>query len=651
VNSASNATLYKAQNLWHHVFGDERGLLAICHTDGAKFDTHYFNYPKAADSAADWTLEKSRAGHEVYFCAHLVTEARRIKENSAAVHALWGDLDGAKVPEGEISPTAVVQSSPGRFHCYWRLTDPVPPQAAELLNKRLALEIGADPSGFDLTQLLRVPGTANYKHEGHPVVGIQHLDASRTYMAGDLDRTLLPLPESAPTNGHAHDVDPGEPPVVLGSEALKVWRGEKPKTKDTGEVDRSASLMKIGRTVYDAGATRRTVVEALKERDLALGWKCYTERRDADKQYQAIAGVLESEGRTHTTNINMDGESRSRSRIGQDREDSGVKNPKNTLRAVSFTGKTKPPPRQFVVEGIVPAGVPTIVYGPSGIAKSFNILHLALSVAFVGLDTWHGRGILTCPVIYLDFEMDRIEQLRRAQEVARGVRWPDVPKNFWYVNALGHSAAEVFDFAIEQLEDLGEALVIVDSFGFALAGESERSADVLTFMREQIGVLQMAGGHPLIVDHVARLVRGERAGNQDAFGSIYKKNAARSNIHVTGHQEEGSNQIYTTFTHKSTNIGPIAAPFTVITKFAADEVAFELSDEVIRPPAPESTADLIVAALEEHGSMTNKEIADTIDRPYKTVQNVTKELKDGGVLRTTETKRGGAPVLELAGVG
>jgi hypothetical protein len=649
MDSASNTALYKAQDLWHHVFGDERGLLAICHTDGPNFRTQYFNYPTAVDSAAESSLEKAQEGHETYFCAHLLTEPRRIKENATQVHALWGELDGGvEVPEDEISPTAVVQSSPGRFHCYWRLADPIPPEAAELLNKRLALEIGADPSGFDLTQLLRVPGTANYKYTECPIVGIQRLDSSHTYSAGDLDRSLPPLPS---TNGHIHEPDQDEPPVVLGAEAMKVWRGEKPKTKDTGEVDRSSSLMKIGRVVYDAGATRRTVVEALKERDLALGWKCYTERRDADKQYQAIAGVLESEGRNQTTSINVNGESRSRSRIDQDREDSGVKNPKNSLRAVSFAGEPKPPPRQFVVEGIVPAGVPTIVYGPSGIAKSFNILHLALSVAFVGLDTWHGRRIMTCPVIYLDFEMDRIEQLRRAQEVARGAGWSDVPKNYWYVNALGHSAAEVFDFAIEQLEDLGEALVIVDSFGFALAGESERSADVLTFMREQIGVLQMAGGHPLIVDHVARLVRGERAGNQDAFGSIYKKNAARSNIHVTGHQEEGSSQIYTTFTHKSTNIGPIAAPFTVITKFAADEVAFELSGEVIRPPAPESTADLIVAAIEEHGSMTNKEIADTIDRPYKTVQNVTKELKDGDVLRTTETKRGGAPVLELAGVG
>jgi P4 family phage/plasmid primase-like protien len=309
--SASDTALYKAQDLWDHVFGDERGLLAICHTDDPNFRTQFFNYPAAADKAAEWALEKAQNGREVYFCAHLLTNPRRIKENATAVHTLWGDLDNAEAPEGEITPTAVVQSSPNRFHCYWRLTDAIPPQAAELLNKRLALEIGADPSGFDLTQLLRVPGTANYKHEGSPVVGVQRLDQSRTYSAGDLDRILPLLPGPASKNGHTHvDEDAGDPPVELGPEALKVWRGEKPKTKDTGEVDRSASLMKIGRVLYDAGASPRVMAEALKERDLTLSYEKYTNRRDADEQYQAIADKLVSEGRNQSIPINLNGSSR-----------------------------------------------------------------------------------------------------------------------------------------------------------------------------------------------------------------------------------------------------------------------------------------------------------------------------------------------------
>jgi len=652
---ATKATHKSAEVLkfWRHLFGGERGLLWVWTgirdaEDQVPRETikqNSFNYPNAAAAAAKWALEKSEEGREVYFCAHLLTRPKRIKENAASVHALWGDLDGCAVPNRELEPTAVVESSPGRYHCYWRLTDSIAPESAELLNRRMALEIGADTSGFDLTQLLRVPGTTNHKHEGNPVE-VRDLDGGRAHSASGLDRRLPPLPGPAATNGHPHDRAFGEPPVVLGTEAMKVWRGEKPRAKDTGEVDRSASLMKIGRVIYDAGATRRTVVEALRERDLRLGWKCYTGRRDANKQYAAIADVLEGDGRNHTTKTVH---SRSHSRKEQERGESGTKNPKNSLRAVSFAGKSKPLPRQFVVEGIVPAGSSSMLYGPSGIAKSFNILHLALSVAFVGIEEWHERRIMTCPVIYLDFEMEGVEQLRRAQEVARGAGWPDVPKNFWYVNGMGHSTAEVFDFALEQLGDLGEALVVVDSFGFALAGDSICSADVLAFMRAHVGALQAAGGHPLIVDHVARPVRGERPANQDAFGSIYKKNAARSNIHVTGHQEEGSKEVYTTFTQKNNNLGPLAEAFTVVTTFSADEVTFALSDEVIRPPAPESTADLIIAAIEEHGPMTNKEIAHTIDRAYKTVINTTKELKNAGVLGPTGEKRDGADVLGLEG--
>jgi hypothetical protein len=651
MQSASNTALYKPQDLWHLVFGDERGLLAICHTDDPNFRTQFFNYPTAADKAAEWALEKAQNGREVYFCAHLLTNPRRIKENATAVHTLWGDLDNAEVPEGEITPTAVVQSSPNRFHCYWRLTDGIPPQAAELLNKRLALEIGADPSGFDLTQLLRVPGTANYKHEGSPVVGVQRLDQSRTYSAGDLDRILPPLPGPASKNGHTHvDEDTGDPPVELGPEALKVWRGEKPKTKDDGEVDRSASLMKIGRVIYDAGATRRTVAQALKERDEALGWKCYTNRRDADKQYQAIANVLENEGRNHSIPINLNGRnSHSHSRIGDvnvNDEDNGSRHhPKRSLRAVSFVGRAKPPPQEFVVEKLLPCGLATSFYGGGGLAKSVNVLHLGMSVAFVGVERLHGLKAITYPVVYLYFEMSETVQLRRAKEIADGAGWPDVPQNFHYVEAAGYAAADVFSFALELVEEHGPSLVIVDSFGFSMQGESERSADVLSYVRNYIQPLQDTGSHTLVVDHIARAIKGERAADKEAFGSVYKTNAMRSTVNVTGHADEDAGTVYATFTHRKNNVGPRLKPFTVITKFS---ISFERSDTVIHPPTEDTIEQLIVAAMREHGPMTNKQIAANIDRDLRSVQNSTSRLKGAGVLADTGEKVDREAVLELA---
>jgi len=297
------------ERFWRHLFDGERGLLQVwtgvrCEDDPSKFDQQKiklgnFNYPSAANSAAQWALKKAEEpGREVHFCAHLLIGPERRKENAADVRALWGELDGVDVPNGKLKPTALIESSPGRYHCYWALADAIPAKTAENLNARLAHAIGADPSGFDLTQLLRVPLTSNNKYEDTPPVRLEYLDGSRTYVTGELDRALPQLePDEAPDEDIYELVD--EPPVVLSPKDLEVWRGVDPKYKDDspGEIDTSATLLKIGRALYDAGANRSVVVEALKERDVALGYDKYTDRRDADKRYGEIFDKLKETGR------------------------------------------------------------------------------------------------------------------------------------------------------------------------------------------------------------------------------------------------------------------------------------------------------------------------------------------------------------------
>ncbi len=110
-----------------------------------------------------------------------------------------------------------------------------------------------------------------------------------------IDQAIPELPEPVRSNGRHRAA--GEPPVELGPAALRVWRGEKPKPKDGGGVNRSSSLVKIGRELYDAGATRPAIVAALAERDEALGWRKYTGRADADSRYHEIVDELERNGR------------------------------------------------------------------------------------------------------------------------------------------------------------------------------------------------------------------------------------------------------------------------------------------------------------------------------------------------------------------
>lgn len=108
------------------------------------------------------------------------------------------------------------------------------------------------------------------------------------------ERTARRAAASAPAPADAAD----EPPVVLVGEALAVWQGRSPKVKPNGDVDRSASLLKTGRVLYDAGMTRRGVVAELRERDHALGWHKYCCRSDGDRRYHEIVDELERDGRT-----------------------------------------------------------------------------------------------------------------------------------------------------------------------------------------------------------------------------------------------------------------------------------------------------------------------------------------------------------------
>jgi hypothetical protein len=313
-----NTPLY----LWDHLFADQRGYLALF--SGARGDDprkllacteRYFSWPDEAGPAVECALAESNRGRESYFCAHLLTEKRRIKENAAPFRALYVDGDGAFPGEGLPLPTAIIESSPGRLQMWWRLDSEVPPETGEDLNRRLAYAMGADKSGWDLTQLLRVPGTKNHKYPERPTVRFIGVE-EESYSPAEMDRALPPAPNQT-RNGHHINRDPDQPPVELGAEGLRVFRGEVPKVKaeGTGEVDRSATLMKIGRVLYDAGANRPALAAALRERDFAL-YKKYTNNRDGgEREYHRIVDKLEEEGRNTTVKWRSDSSREDKSKI------------------------------------------------------------------------------------------------------------------------------------------------------------------------------------------------------------------------------------------------------------------------------------------------------------------------------------------------
>jgi hypothetical protein len=91
----------------------------------------------------------------------------------------------------------------------------------------------------------------------------------------------------------------GEPPVRLWGEALDWWRGVKAAERDGG-IDRSLTLWRIAQFLARANASEAAITDALAERDLALGYSKYADRRDGVVRYDEIARKVVGRAREYS---------------------------------------------------------------------------------------------------------------------------------------------------------------------------------------------------------------------------------------------------------------------------------------------------------------------------------------------------------------
>ncbi|TXH19130.1 MAG: hypothetical protein E6R03_01070 [Hyphomicrobiaceae bacterium] len=234
-----------------------------------KFRDHFFERDDFATLPA--FLRKHQADN-VYFCPHGFSEKRRQKEVAVIPRILWADLDHVDPDTIDIRPTIAIQSSPGRYAGLW-FTDR---KITEELNKRLSYTLGSDVSGWDLTQLLRVPGTFNMKYDAKPRVKTMWTDGP-VWSVADLDNRLDPL--------NAADVlsETSDASAVYQKweKHLPHWaRKELIRTKRPSEGQRSEMLFKLANTMLEAGVPRDNGVLLLQ----ASVWNKYEGRRDEERQ-------------------------------------------------------------------------------------------------------------------------------------------------------------------------------------------------------------------------------------------------------------------------------------------------------------------------------------------------------------------------------
>ena len=171
-----------------------------------------FKWPEGKSDAIQYTLANSAEGYDSFFAPAIFKEPNPVKKYVLGSWVLWTEFDGNAPEEwhpknlndphkaagagdeglhGVPEPTIRVQSSKdGHEHCYWQLEEfNADVTWIEGSNRSIAYTLRSDTSGWDINQILRPPGTTNYKH-GLPVTVARVQDEVR-YHSTDF-RTLKP---------------------------------------------------------------------------------------------------------------------------------------------------------------------------------------------------------------------------------------------------------------------------------------------------------------------------------------------------------------------------------------------------------------------------------------------------------------------------
>lgn len=368
---------------------------------------------------------------DLYFSVNVFLQDSRIIQHIGESRVLYADLDEVD-PRSDIDPnmqpTIAWESSPGRFQGVW-LMNSMQWEAAMPggLNHRLTSAIGADPSGWDATQVLRVPGKPNYKfdykdEDGRPAPGRllwvrdkqykwtffeQRLPEVKTYDTG------VEVEEFEIDGVDRHEV--WARVRMKCSHTVRNYMGMRARDIDSDEFDRSEVLWQIERDLADAGCSVAEIIALVR----GTPWNKYAGRRNELAQLRAEAlkalGVAEE-----------DKEDKPLEQAVYDGSRPTIEN----LPTLALLTEASIPRPNWLVRKIWTKGSCGFISGQPKSYKSYFGLDMALSVAT-------GTNFLNDPqfatgeprrVIYIQEEDSLPLVLHRAEQILEG----KAPDRHWH---------------------------------------------------------------------------------------------------------------------------------------------------------------------------------------------------------------------------
>lgn len=149
------------------------------------------------------SLNKHHAG--IYFMVNNGDLQGRKAENVQSVSSYFADLDGTPLESDyPLLPTAIVESSQGRYQIYWRIKD-APLETFTHVQENLAKTLNSDESVKDLPRVMRVPCFYHMKEAPQKVTLLALAEESYTHaefieafnIPPYIEKKHIPLPQAA----------------------------------------------------------------------------------------------------------------------------------------------------------------------------------------------------------------------------------------------------------------------------------------------------------------------------------------------------------------------------------------------------------------------------------------------------------------------
>lgn len=477
------------------------------------WSTQFFSWPADRTEILRTIEAVSQSDTNMYLSPvtyHSPTKANR--ENVRATNYVWTEYDGNAPHVFELTPvpSIIVQSSlPGHTHCYWKLQEPVlGPDAIEEITRGICFSTEADPSAWDATQLLRVPGTKNLKYEGNPEVKILEF-TNLSYPVSIFE----PLYSRVPKNPIGYDWS-GEtvrpvleilsttqsPPQQLTNILLKPY---------DGSFDRSNALYTLAMLAAEHGIADIDIYSLLVDR--CVSWGKFVKTHSPQGMNKQLGNII------------------TKARMKYPYRD-GIEalDPDSELKVFGFEDLMQQDIKvDWVIEGMLPEGGSLILASAPNVGKTQLTLQFMIHIA-LGKDFLHYKILTPRKVLFLSLEMGLAEIRSFLDSMVKDLSIDErqmLQKNMLILphgeaiamNVL-HGQA-IVDAMIDKYQPEG---VFVDSLGSSIAGNINSMENVQSYNNFVDSMRKKHNIFWWMIHHTRKKQQGMRTDDMDAiYGDQY----------------------------------------------------------------------------------------------------------------------------------